>query len=814
MKLKSIIMAVLIIASYSLIFLIPAEKTSAVTPDDQIDGLQYLTGDWSITNFAEEYTNETIILTGNISSFNKLTLKNTVIKINSSSTQNFNINFYSSGGNLTLQENSVITANNTLYPYDLTFRANSNAYIHNSTISYAGYAGGESEGISILSSSVVFDNALISNNYNGIVCSTSSPTIVNSVIENSVNKDVVLKGTSKPIFINTVLDKNKVEVTEASLLAINWYLSISVTNQSVKPIPGVTVTIKNATGETMSSNPWLTDSNGMISNIILPECIISPTSIAQHSPFSIIMEKEDYKTKIIENVELTQSRTLDLNMTLKPKDGTISGTVTDSSGDPITGAKVTLSKNDFEIAVDYTNTTGGYEILDVPEDSGYTVIASKDPEYIPQSDLSVEVVGEATTIVNFVLDIRPLPLTVDPPDGAKNVSANTTITLVFEEIIDPFTLEEFFELKNLDTGGNIDGTWISADNITFIFIPDSSLAYENEFRIRVLKSIENETGEKPFWKDFISYFNTVLASPKIKTYQPVATENVPIGSEIIISFDQSMDTSSVQNAITILPSGTMQFQWSLFEGNENASVKIIYSLNPETKYQVSVGTAAKSERGISLEEPFLWEFTTETIEKYGSITGKVVDENDKPIKNAQVKIFDADVEFIIGTDLEGDFLIENIPEGVYDVEITVDGFNKRILDDIVILEGPPYNTMNINLERIPVEKEKKEEDDLEASILAGYIIAIILFIMILVVIVLMSLSSKKETEERPGREPRYIELGLGRETVGEGEEEVVSQPPPYRGRCPVCKHSVYGDYGCFHCASSGGSNSYMYADEG
>ena len=113
-----------------------------------------------------------------------------------------------------------------------------------------------------------------------------------------------------------------------------------------------------------------------------------------------------------------------------------------------------------------------------------------------------------------------------------------------------------------------------------------------------------------------------------------------------------------------------------------------------------------------------------------------------------------------------------------------------------------------------MKDEEEEEDELTSQELGAYLVAIILFLIVLIIIVLMALSRK---EEQPAvvRDERldYIELGREPAEVGEASEEAKgTPPPPYRGRCPTCRHAIYGDYGCFYCSSGGSSGYRQYED--
>ena len=95
-----LIMNVLIIA-----FPISDFDVEAGTPDDGVDGLQYIEGDW-VVNGTETYTDEIIVLNGSliINSGGSLTLRHVTLAMNCTVADNqYNI-IVNSGGSLTITD--------------------------------------------------------------------------------------------------------------------------------------------------------------------------------------------------------------------------------------------------------------------------------------------------------------------------------------------------------------------------------------------------------------------------------------------------------------------------------------------------------------------------------------------------------------------------------------------------------------------------------------------------------------------------------------------------------------------------------------
>ncbi len=93
--------------------------------------------------------------------------------------------------------------------------------------------------------------------------------------------------------------------------------------------------------------------------------------------------------------------------------------------------------------------------------------------------------------------------------------------------------------------------------------------------------------------------------PTVIGSTPTGT-NVPVTTQITVTFNESMNQSSAQTAFSTLPATTGSITWN---GN-----MMTYSpgsnLDDNTTYTVTVGTSAKDLAGNSLQLPYNWSFTT------------------------------------------------------------------------------------------------------------------------------------------------------------------------------------------------------------
>ena len=182
--------------------LVPIQTVSAGSlppPDDGIDGLQYIDGDWNVTG-TESYTNETIVLTGNLTIMpgGSLTFFNTTLKMNCSANGTYHINVTSGGSfyiydldndNTTTEDASVITSNYSdgMHRFHFWVKRDANFTMINSELHECGekYVSNDKLGLYIEANNSIVQHSLFSDNEFGMFIVASNLTISNNTIENN-----------------------------------------------------------------------------------------------------------------------------------------------------------------------------------------------------------------------------------------------------------------------------------------------------------------------------------------------------------------------------------------------------------------------------------------------------------------------------------------------------------------------------------------------------------------------------------------------------------------------------------------------------
>jgi len=116
---------------------------------------------------------------------------------------------------------------------------------------------------------------------------------------------------------------------------------------------------------------------------------------------------------------------------------------------------------------------------------------------------------------------------------------------------------------------------------------------------------------------------------------PVGTE-IPVTTEITLTFSKSMNQSSVQSAFSTSPATTGSFSWDANNMTYTPDSNLAYS----TTYTVTVGTGAMDLAGNNLQSPHSWQFTASVIgANYLSVNITPASQTINAGKNLTIKVF-------------------------------------------------------------------------------------------------------------------------------------------------------------------------------
>ncbi|UCH89579.1 MAG: carboxypeptidase regulatory-like domain-containing protein, partial [Thermoplasmata archaeon] len=257
----------------------------------------------------------------------------------------------------------------------------------------------------------------------------------------------------------------------------------------------------------------------------------------------------------------------------------VKGKVVDSvTGDGVEGTTVTVSGGTTETATTNANGEFTFAAVELQEDTDtpytFTAAATKFYNNVRYAGGTADLLVNKSIALADGLEIsvveQDLPVELDKPAVAINVSHDTTIEFTFVDLMNFTEVESAFSLK---TGGvTATGEMTTADNKTYTFTPDANLTYGAMYDIKILKSVENADGNLTLWKDFESNFTVKAAPPEISAKIMVGTTELPstakfaLDSVISIEFTATpygiLNTTITTTTVTITPGITISaFIW-------------------------------------------------------------------------------------------------------------------------------------------------------------------------------------------------------------------------------------------------------------
>ncbi|MHC1681165.1 MAG: Ig-like domain-containing protein [Methanomassiliicoccales archaeon] len=215
---------------------------------------------------------------------------------------------------------------------------------------------------------------------------------------------------------------------------------------------------------------------------------------------------------------------------------------------------------------------------------------------------------------HFTVDTTaPTVVTVDPSNGALDVSIGTTVQVTFSEAMDTTSVESAFSLVGI---GSVTGTfaWSVGDTV-MTFTPSSALSYNTEYTVTIGTGAKDLAGNglaAAFTSSFVIEDEPDTTAPTVVTVDPSnGALDVSIGTTVQVTFSEAMDTTSVESAFSLVGIGSVTgtFAWSV--GDTVMTFTPSSALSYNTEYTVTIGTGAKDLAGNGLAAAFTSSFVIE-----------------------------------------------------------------------------------------------------------------------------------------------------------------------------------------------------------
>jgi len=234
--------------------------------------------------------------------------------------------------------------------------------------------------------------------------------------------------------------------------------------------------------------------------------------------------------------------------------------------------------------------------------------------------LAEDFTWEFTTVMPAVVASYPGPDTI-------YVSTEPTIHIAFNQLMDHESAEAAFELKNLDTGQVVEGSfeWHDAGLVqprrhtyrpyqwswsegegpeqvgveTMSFTPYQALDFGATYQVVVAQGAKGAKGEVGTQKPYKFQFKTIEYPRIVSTYPEDGDQHADPWGGLEITFSSPMDPKSINGNFTIRPTvaATQVFtHW----WKSNTRLQISFPLEPSTDYEVTLSRDIQGRYGQKL----------------------------------------------------------------------------------------------------------------------------------------------------------------------------------------------------------------------
>lgn len=206
----------------------------------------------------------------------------------------------------------------------------------------------------------------------------------------------------------------------------------------------------------------------------------------------------------------------------------------------------------------------------------------------------------ASTVDGRPPAVLRISLTQHLTANADTALTTSSVEVDFSEPVEHATAEAAFAITP-----SVDGSfsWSSA---SLTFTPAARLPLRTEFAVTVSGGVRDLVGNTMTAGPQRFRFVTV-GNPSVVRSDPAdAATEVGLDSPITVDFSTLMDTSSVERSIALKPVTQVSFRWS----RERLTITPLAPLDPDRRYELTIGVGALDQAGTPLEAPFSVSFHT------------------------------------------------------------------------------------------------------------------------------------------------------------------------------------------------------------
>lgn len=210
--------------------------------------------------------------------------------------------------------------------------------------------------------------------------------------------------------------------------------------------------------------------------------------------------------------------------------------------------------------------------------------------------------GDKQNIYNLHFKTVGAPLITNASPKGSGILTNASVKISFDYPMDKESVEKGFQISP-----NVAGSFYWSDDLkTMRFTPSSTLEKDKSYTVKIASGVHNQNGGVSE-EEIVFSFQTI-GRVKVSSWNPrTNATSIATGSNINVTFNQSVDQQSAQSKFSISPNIPGAFSWSgntmVFNPDNN--------LDFLTNYQITISADIKSINGLDSNESFTSSFTTE-----------------------------------------------------------------------------------------------------------------------------------------------------------------------------------------------------------
>jgi hypothetical protein len=233
--------------------------------------------------------------------------------------------------------------------------------------------------------------------------------------------------------------------------------------------------------------------------------------------------------------------------------------------------------------------------------------------------------------------LSPTVISTDPANNATSVVLNKTITVSFDQAMDPLTLTA--TTFTINQGATpVTGT-VSYTGTTASFKPSTALASNTIYTGTITTGAKNVAGTT-MANNYVWTFTTgTISAPKVNSNDPAnLATGVALNKVISAVFSEAMNSATITTSSFTLMLGTTSVAGAVTYSGTTATFTPTGNLLSGSTYTVTISTAAKNPAGTPLANDYVWSFSTaatlgplnvdlKSVARFGIIAGVGVSNN-------------------------------------------------------------------------------------------------------------------------------------------------------------------------------------------